>query len=142
MILLQDYRVDHATANTGMRSQKFKNAFLVRLSLGGVLLTPEHKLLAVPGVIAAEIRPTATTAKVMQFAALPIFEIKVGEWQLLTALSARLRHTQHYLHGASREASHGPQKASSRRHNSEVTEGERPGSNRRPSGPQPDALTY
>ncbi len=66
MIELQYDWVGLATVNAGVRSQKFKNAYLVALSLGGVLvLTPQYILRAVLCVVGAKVRSTATTTKRM-----------------------------------------------------------------------------
>ena len=66
MIELQHDGVRLATVNARVRSQKFKDPFLVTVSLGGVLmLAAQHKLCAVLGVVPTEVRPTATSAKVV-----------------------------------------------------------------------------
>jgi len=66
MIELQYDGVRLATVNARVRSQKFKDPFLVTVSLGGVLaLTAEHILRAVFSVIATKVSPAAISAKAM-----------------------------------------------------------------------------
>jgi hypothetical protein len=78
MIELQHDWVCLATVDARMRPQKFENSFLIAVSLYGVfVLAAQHVLLPVLGVVPAEVRPTATTAKVV-LAALAILIVELG----------------------------------------------------------------
>jgi hypothetical protein len=92
-----------------VRSQELKNTGLIAVSFGGVLVfAAQHVLLAVLGVVATEVCAAATSAKVVQFTALAILIVELGQGQILTTLGAHLCHGDHQQHKASRGASRGP----------------------------------
>src|SRR5438874_1448575 len=100
----------------------------------------------IPKVMVADILSTAVLAVGLRCPPGAVLPVEFAQIKVPATAPADL-HASHCPQQASRRASHGTpkasrarRKASARRHKNQLW-GERPGSNRRPSGPQPDALT-